>query len=139
MLDESEYLRWLETAKSFLRSAYGDLEREDYNWACFKAQQSSEMAVKALLHGIGSPAYGHSITKLLTAVRSEGVEVPENIIEYTKTLDKYYIPTRHPNAWSEGVPHEYYTRLDASNAIKYAEEVILWIEKVWKHLREEKS
>jgi len=139
MLDESEYLRWMDTAKRILRSAYGDLERGDYNWACFKAQQSVEIAVKALLRGIGSPAYGHSITRLLIVARSEGIDVPESIIECAKALDKHYIPTRYPNVWPEGAPHEYYTRLDASNAIKCAEESILWIEKVWKRLEEGES
>jgi len=78
-----------------LESAHGDLDRGDYNWACFKAQQAAEAAIKALLHGLGMPAYGHSISRLLTGIKSKEVPVPEDVIEYAKTLDKYYVPTRY--------------------------------------------
>jgi HEPN domain-containing protein len=65
MLDESEYSRWIKSSKRTLDSPGGDLERGDYNWVCFKAQQAAELAVEALLHGLGMPAYGHSVSKLL--------------------------------------------------------------------------
>ncbi|MEM2601708.1 MAG: HEPN domain-containing protein [Candidatus Bathyarchaeia archaeon] len=42
MLDEEEYRRWMRASEGALRSAMGDLEREDHNWACFKAHQSGE-------------------------------------------------------------------------------------------------
>ena len=137
MLDEPEYLRWLNSAKKTLESAHGDLDRGDYNWACFKAQQAAEAAIKALLHGLGIPAYGHSISRLLTGIKSKEVPVPEDVIEYAKTLDKYYVPTRYPNAWAEGMPHEYYTRKDANNAIRYAGNIIVWVEETWKYLKRE--
>ncbi|MCS7112714.1 MAG: HEPN domain-containing protein [Nitrososphaerota archaeon] len=135
MLDDSEYSRWISTARRAIDSAYGDLDRGDYNWACFKAQQAAEFAVKALLYGTGSPAYGHSITRLLTNVKSMGVSISDEIVEYAKTLDKYYVPTRYPNAWAEGMPHEYYTNLDATNAIMYSERIISWVEGIWIYLR----
>jgi HEPN domain-containing protein len=135
MLDNSEYSRWLSMARRTIESAYGDLDRGDYNWACFKAQQAAEFAVKALLYGIGSPAYGHSIAKLVMIVKSIGVQVSDEILEYAKTLDKYYVPTRYPNAWAEGMPYEYYTKLDATNAIKYSECIISWVEDVWRYLK----
>ncbi|MEM1984836.1 MAG: HEPN domain-containing protein [Candidatus Korarchaeum sp.] len=134
-LDEHEYLRWLNSAKRTLESAHGDLSGGDYNWACFKAQQAAELAVKALLRGIGSPSYGHSIAKLLMSVEAKGIGVPEEIMQRAKTLDKYYVPTRYPNAWAEGTPHEYYTEPDATDAINCAREVISWIEGVWGSLR----
>ena len=37
MLDEAEYTRWINSSRKTLNSALGDLERGDYNWACFKA------------------------------------------------------------------------------------------------------
>jgi len=101
MLDETEYMRWIRASKGAVGSAQGDLERGDYNWTCFKAQQSAEFAVKAVLHGLGLPIYGHSISALLTKA-PKGLQVNEEIIEVAKTLDKYYVPTRYPNAWAEG-------------------------------------
>lgn len=139
MLDESEYKRWFETAKRNLESSRGDLERGDYNWACFKAQQAAEMAVKALLHGLGMPAYGHSISKLLEQLRDKGFSVDEDLMQAAKTLDKYYVPTRYPNAWSEGMPYDYYTRLDADKAIEHAQRILLWVDGVWKQLKKECS
>ena len=138
MLDEDEYARWIRSSKGTLRSAKGDLDRGDYNWACFKAQQAAEFAVKALLHGLGLHAYGHSVSRLLTKLPKDLV-VRENLIQAAKTLDKYYVPTRYPNAWTEGIPEEYYTREDAEKSIKYAEEIIGWVEESWKLLKGEKS
>ncbi len=139
LLDADEYLRWIVSAKKTLDSAKGDLERGDYNWACFKAQQAAELAVKALLHGLGMPAYGHSVSKLLLNIKLKGLFVSEETVEYAKTLDKYYVPTRYPNAWAEGAPHEYYTEKDAETAITYAHQIIKWVEKQWKSLEKEKK
>lgn len=139
MLDREEYIRWIKSAEKTLESANGDFERGDYNWACFKTQQAAEMAVKALLYGLGIPAYGHSISKLLILLKSKKVDVPEEIIESAKKLDKLYIPTRYPNAWPEGAPHEYYTKSDATEAIDKAREIIKWVKELWKSLEREEN
>ena len=94
LLDESEYGRWLEAARRTLESAGGDLGRGDYDWACFKAQQAAELAVKGLLHGVGAHAYGHSVALLLErAGEALGLAVPGDVLECGKLLGKYYIPT----------------------------------------------
>ena len=69
MLDEKEFDRWMSSAERTLISAQGDSKRGDYNWACFKAQQAAEFAVKAILRGLGFPSYGQSIYKLLTLLK----------------------------------------------------------------------
>ena len=134
MLDEDEFKRWFNTALGTVRSAEGDLERGDYNWACFKAHQSAEFAVKGLLRGLGLSAYGHSVSALLAAAPSE-LKAP-NLLHKAKTLDKYYVPTRYPNAWAEGSPADYYTSEDASQAIEYAKSIIGWVEEVWRSLKQ---
>jgi len=133
LLDEEEFDRWMEMARKTLKSAERDLEGGDYNWACFKAQQSAGFAVKGLLHGLGLEAYGHSISALLTRTSRE--LVTQKVMQAAKSLDKYYVPTRYPNAWSEGVPAEYYTEEDSRQAIKYAGELKEWVENVWKSLK----
>ena len=135
MLDDEEYSRRLSSALRTLSSARGDLERGDYNWACFKAQQAAELAVKALLHGLGQPAYGHSVSRLLREASARGVEVPRKVVLAASALDKLYVPTRYPNAWAEGAPHEYYSEEDALEAVKLAEGVVGWVEEVWRSLR----
>jgi len=127
----------MRSSKGALNSAEGDLERKDYNWACFKAQQSAELAVKALLHGLGLPTYGHSVSGLLERLPKDlGTE---QVIQDAKTLDKYYVPTRYPNAWVEGTPEDYYTKEDAEKAIKCAEKVVNWVEASWRSLKGERS
>lgn len=138
MLDEVEYVRWIKSSKGAVDSAGGDLERGDYNWACFKAQQAAEFAVKAVLHGLGLPVYGHSVSALLTKAPKD-LQVNEEIIQEAKTLDKYYVPTRYPNAWAEGTPEDYYTKSDAQKAIKCAEAIINWAEALWRSLKRERS
>lgn len=133
MLDEEEYRRWMRASEGALRSAMGDLEREDHNWACFKAHQSAEFAVKALLHGLGLPAHGHSVSGLLGRV-PEGLEA-RLAIEEAKGLDKYYVPTRYPNAWAEGIPEDYYTGGDARGAIELARNIIDRVKASWESLR----
>ena len=137
MIDVREFERWMRTAQANLRSAKGDLERGDYNWACFKAQQAAEMAVKALLYGIGRPAHGHSVSKLLQRIAEEGFDVPNEVMAAAKALDKCYIPTRYPNAWSEGSPHEYYTEGDGRKAIEDAKKILNWVREAWGLLKEE--
>lgn len=136
LLDEDEFNRWFNMALGTVRSAEGDLERGDYNWACFKAHQSAEFAVKALLRGVGEGAYGHSVSALLAAAHV-GLKA-QDVMQQAKTLDKYYIPTRYPNVWAEGSPADYYTKEDASQAIEYAKSIIAWVEAAWKLLKQER-
>lgn len=135
MLDEDEYRRWMRSSTGTLNSARGDLERREYNWTCFKAQQSAEFAVKALLHGLGLPAYGHSVSGLLKRLPKELGS--QRINQDAKTLDKYYVPTRYPNAWVEGSPEDYYTEEDAEGAVQCAERIVNWVEASWRSLKEE--
>ncbi len=130
MLDYSEFSRWMDMAKRTLESARRDAEGGDYNWACFKAQQAAEFAVKAYLYGIGQPRAGHAVSLLLSHIGA-----PEELVDKAKYLDKMYVPTRYPNAWSEGAPYQYYTRRDAEEAIEICREVIDYIEARWKALR----
>ncbi|MBS7610492.1 HEPN domain-containing protein [Candidatus Bathyarchaeota archaeon] len=136
MLDETEYERWIKSSKRTLDSAKGDCERGEYNWTCFKSHQSAKLAVKALLHGLGLHAYGHRVSGLLARVE---LGAPGEIFQGAKTLDKYYVPTRYPNAWAEGSPEDYYTCQDAKEAIEYAEAIIKWVEEIWKSLKEERG
>jgi len=60
-----------------------------------------------LLWGVGAPAPGHSLLKLLDRIREVlSVQPPQNIYEACIRLNKFYIATRYPNAWSEGIPEE---------------------------------
>jgi HEPN domain-containing protein len=101
LFDSKEFERWILQARDTLESANEDLNNGRYNWACFKAQQAAEYAVKGLIYGLGSIPIGHSVLRLLARLRRRGVEV-EGVMRYARILDRHRIPTRYPNAHPEG-------------------------------------
>lgn len=107
------------------------MARGDYSWSCFKSHQAAEYAVKALLHGVGETTHGHSISNLITKISAANFS---EVLEEAKALDKFYVPTRYPDAWSEGVPVDYYTERDATEALMWAEKILGWVVRVWKSL-----
>jgi len=135
MLDDNEFRRWMESARRTLESAKRDARYGDYNWACFKAHQAAGKALKALLWGCGKPRVGHSLPRLLSGIEEElGIAPPGDIREACMRLNKFYTPTRYPDAWSEGIPEEYYSEKEALEAIELAKMVIEWVEEVWRRL-----
>jgi len=124
MMKLSEYERWMRQAGRTLESARNDLDDRYYEWASFKAQQAAELAVKALLRGLGYAPVGHSITRLLRELREEGFGIPREILSMAMELDRNYIAPRYPDAYPEGSPFEYYSKDVAEKLISYAEGII---------------
>ncbi len=56
---------WLRQSRKDLAHSKKSLEMEDFEWACFSAQQSAKKAVKALYQSIRAYAHGHSVSTLL--------------------------------------------------------------------------
>lgn len=106
-----------------LEHAEADLERGYYEWACFSAQQAAEKAVKALYQELGIDVWGHSIWRLLDRLPPEHRPSTE-LINLARELDRFYIPTRYPNAHPVGSPYEYYTENDARRAIEIARRIL---------------
>lgn len=79
LFDNEEFSRWMRQAEHSLASAQRYASEGDYAWACFKAQQTAEYAVKGLLRGFGLLAFGHSILRLLGEAREQGLPFPEEI------------------------------------------------------------
>ena len=130
LIDVEEYRRWMRQAEYTLASAIGDLGRGDYAWASFKAHQAAEYAAKALLRGLGRPAYGHSVSRLLAQLNA-----PSLLVDEAKRLDRHYLASRYPNQWAEGAPPDYYTRRDAEEAIEASRRVIEWVKNSFERLR----
>ena len=135
LLDEGEYSRWMRSARMTIESARRDLEGGDYNWSCFKAHQAAEKALKAVLWGVGKPKMGHSLVHLLQhLVEALGVDAPDDVRRACLLLSKFYTPTRYPDVWSEGIPEEFYSAEEASEAIESAQLVLEWVERLWRRL-----
>lgn len=129
MFDKEEFERWMKQAERTLKSAERDKNATDYSWACFKAHQAAEFAIKGLLYGLGIMAYGHSLKKLLE-ILSQRIKVPEEILRKAKILDRHYIPTRYPDAHIAGSPFEFYDEEDAEEALKSAERILEFVKGV---------
>ncbi len=115
---------WWKQALADAEHARYALKAGHYEWACFAAQQAAEKALKACLNRLGKAAYGYVLLRLLQGIRESGVEVPADLEDAAKILDKFYIPTRYPNGLAEGAPTEFYTRQEAENAIGLAEQIL---------------
>jgi len=86
----TRYKDWLRQAKRDLQHSRHALEKEEYEWACFAAQQAAEKAVKALYQKLGASAWGHSVSALLSNLPSQ--TYPKGtLIDKAKELDKHYI------------------------------------------------
>jgi len=134
LLDVEEFRRWLESSTKTLRSAERDVASGDFNWACFKAHQAVEKALKALLWGVGRPTFGHSLIKLAEKVFETGGERVEWVADSCMRLDKYYTTSRYPDVWESGFPEEYFSKGEAEEAVERAAQVVKWVKRVWESL-----
>lgn len=114
---------WMRQAERDLQNARWELQGGFWEWACFAAQQAGEKAVKAIYQRLGGEARGHTVTNLFLGLR-EKTEVADEVIDLGRTLDRFYIPTRYPNGWVEGVPADFYTSQEADLALSCGEEVL---------------
>lgn len=76
----------------------------------------------------GQKAVGHSVRYLLSALSDEEVD-PETVAA-AKVLDKHYIATRYPNGLVQGAPTEFYTEEEASDAIRRAERILRFCDRL---------
>ena len=127
LFDEEEFNRWFNQAEHTLKSAEKDMKSGDYNWACFKCQQAGEYGVKALLRGLGKPALGNCILKLLGKLKEAGISIPNELEEWGRSLDRHYVPPRYPNAYPAGSPFEFYDEKVAMEAIESAWKILEFI------------
>ncbi len=117
-------------SKDWMKQAWRDLDQavdsqgaDRHEWACFAAQQAAEKAVKALHLHWGQEAWGHSVARLIQELPKQA-EPPEELGEKGKVLDNFYVPTRYANGHPEGAPYEHYGRLQSTEAINYAREIL---------------
>lgn len=124
MVDRSQ--DWLNQAVRDLEQAEESMKLGRHEWACFAAHQSAEKAVKALHLFKKQEAWGHVVARLLIELPVE-VAAPVELVEKGRTLDNFYIPTRYPNGHPSGAPYEHYGPLQSEQAIRYANEILIFI------------
>ena len=126
-----EFNRWFSQAKHDFNVAQDNLGLKHYDWVCFQSQQVAEKALKAFLFLKGERGLiTHSIFNLLNFCKK--MEPNFSDLSKIKKLDQYYIAARYPNGLPDNIPHEYYSREDAEECLKYAGQTISLIEKLIK-------
>ena len=120
---------WLEFAREDLRMAELALEGDICNQACFHAQQGVEKALKAFLRSRQrSVPQVHSLRELLAMARRLDADA-QLLKDACKTLDRYYIPTRYPDALPGMAPEGLPTRRDAEEAVELLRQALDWVER----------
>jgi HEPN domain-containing protein len=115
---------WLSQAIRDLEHAQSSKAEGRHEWACFAAQQSAEKAVKSLHLSIGQEAWGHVVARLLQELPAPP---PEDLVDKSKVLDNFYIPTRYANSHPEGAPFQHYGPIQSEEAIRYAGEILEFV------------
>lgn len=116
-------LDWLKQAEKDIEKAKLDLDWGYFEWACFTAQQAAEKAIKAVIQHRHGEAWGHGIKALIENLSFEDHSL---YLEDAILLDKLYIPTRYPNGLPQGIPHDYFTKKDAKQAVEAATRIYEW-------------
>lgn len=130
---KEEALRWFDQASHDLEVAKSNLNAHYWSDTCFMCEQAAQKALKAYLIYHGKRyVWEHSIQELVKMC----MEYEKRFKEFIKagmTLDRFYIPTRYPNALAPpAVPYKSYAKEDALKAISLTERII---EKVREELK----
>ena len=114
---------WLKQAERDLKLAKLISESGFYEWACFASQQAAKKSVKALCEKHNVIIRVHQLLGLLKSLKDLET-IPDDIYTQGAFLDRFYIPTRYPNGFTNGAPMEYFFAKDAEEAIGYAENIV---------------
>jgi len=124
----NEHERWLIFAHQDLHMAELAMTEELYNQVCFHSQQCAEKAVKGLLaHQGQTPPHTHRLTDLLGLFESD--PFAEERFE-VQLLDRFYIPTRYPDALPGSLPEGLPDARDAQDALDTAKKVLARVEQL---------
>jgi HEPN domain-containing protein len=117
---------WYGQALGELAAARDLLTGSHWAWCCFTNQQAAEKALKAALEHFRDGRAGHNLNDLRQAVEAH-IAVPAAVQDACARLNRYYIPTRYPDAFPSGIPVAQFFENDARQALADAEEVIQFV------------
>jgi len=115
---------WFAQGEKDLELARLAQEHGNHDWACFASQQAAEKVVKALHPFRGQEAWGHVVARLLRELPSPP---PADLVDRAMVLDNFYVPSRYPNGHPEGAPFEHYGRIQSTEAIDHAGEILAYV------------
>ncbi len=117
--------RWLAQAINTLDMTLSLFDSGFWAGTCFQSEQTAQLALKAYLFWRGRRFVNiHSIHALVQECGKEDQEFVK-LQAYGPTLDRYYLSTRYPDVLPEpAIPFESFSQRDASEALKYATEIV---------------
>ena len=118
-----EAQRWLEQAAEHFAAAQWAAQGKHWPSACFQFQQAAELALKALLLRQGERVRVHGLLHLVELLLSYYPEV-SRLDQAARNLDRFYIPTRYPDALPTGTSAAYFREQDSVEAQTAAGEVL---------------
>lgn len=109
---------WIHFAREDLQMAELAHQAGIHNQVCFHAQQCTEKALKALLEHRGQATpRTHKLADLIALLPSGAMA---NLCGQIRLLDRFYIPTRYPDALPGALPDGLPGRDDAQEALDTA-------------------
>jgi HEPN domain-containing protein/predicted nucleotidyltransferase len=117
--------RWLAQAEHSLGMTRLLLQGGFWAGACFHAEQTAQLALKAFLYGVGRRFINiHSVRELAAQCSKDDSEFSP-FVDYGTFLDRYYLATRYPDALPDpAVPFESFTEQEAQQALAFATEMV---------------
>ncbi len=113
--------RWLRFAREDLRMAELAFEDGIYNQACFHSHQAIEKILKGCIEAQGrTPPRTHKLADLIARVEGHALADLEGGL---LRMDRFYIPTRYPDALPGMLPEGWPGEADAREALELAREV----------------
>jgi len=113
---------WMAFARQDLRMAELALEEGIYNQVCFHAQQCVEKALKGWLEQQGqAPPRTHRMADLLALLPAG---LLGELSDAMGLLDRFYIPTRYPDALPGTLPEGLPGERDAREALDMARQAL---------------
>lgn len=121
--------RWLRFALEDLRMAELAQNEDLFNQTCFHSQQCAEKALKGLAAQQGiTPPRTHRLVDILSLL--DPAPFGELAMEL-QLLDRFYLPTRYPDALPGSLPDGLPTRQDGEEALATARQLLDVLANLW--------
>ena len=117
--------KWLDFAREDLQMAKLAMRNSLFNQVCFHAQQAAEKTLKYLIVSAGVlPPKTHKFGDLLGLLP---VAVPDDLYRKLLLLDRFYIPTRYPDAVPGSLVSGMPDQADAEEAFSSSKDLDAWV------------
>lgn len=127
--------RWLLQAQSDRQDGVLLREHGRHHLTCFLAQQSAEKALQAFLIAAGAErVWRHSAADICDEAAA-CVPALAGLGVAAALLDKFYVPTRYPDALPGGIPSRAYGAADSDQALSTVDRILAEAERALRSRR----